>query len=204
MEVQIQELIDKIKNEGVAEAEKSKADILQAAEDQAAALVNDAKKEAEKIVSEARREADKFHATGKQAVIQAGRDLILNLKAEITRLFNGILDREIARALDRDTLKTVLVNLLRTWGEKGGEDLEVLLSPGDKEALGDYLLAQLKDTFKKGVEIKATPDINAGFRISEKNGSAYYDLTDQGLGESLKPLLNTTLADCVQQALTQE
>lgn len=201
MEVQIQELIDKIKADGVGEAEKNKAAILSTAQQQAADIVNAAKKEAEQLLTNAKADADKFKATGKQAIIQAGRDLILNLRSEITKIFDAILAREIQGSFSAEFLPRIIADLIHSWAEKGRTEVDVLLSVSDQEKIRDTILSLLRQEFKKGVEIKAAPDITAGFRISEKEGSAYYDLSDQGIAESLKPLLNAGLAACIDEAL---
>ena len=58
MEIQLQELIDLIKKDGVAAAEKEAASILQTAKSEAETIVSDARAEAEKILLQAKTEKE--------------------------------------------------------------------------------------------------------------------------------------------------
>ena len=56
---------------------------------------------------------------------------------------------------------------------------------------------------KKGIVIKALPDIKAGFRIMEKDGTAYYNITEEGIAEFLGEYLNPKLAGLFTQTLNK-
>jgi V/A-type H+-transporting ATPase subunit E len=57
---------------------------------------------------------------------------------------------------------------------------------------------------QKGVELKPFPEIEAGFRIAMKDGSAYYNFTDRGIAEILAEYLNPKIAEIVQEAAQKE
>ena len=65
MEIQLQELIEQIKKDGVEAAESQAEAILTAAKDEAQKIISDAKAEAEKIVADAKAEADRKAAEEK-------------------------------------------------------------------------------------------------------------------------------------------
>ena len=52
---------------------------------------------------------------------------------------------------------------------------------------------------KTGIDVKAKPDIGAGFKIGVKDEHIYYDLTDEGvaalISEYVTPELENLLAD---------
>ncbi|MBN2534243.1 MAG: V-type ATP synthase subunit E [Spirochaetales bacterium] len=201
MEVQIQELIDKIKNEGIDKAEKKADQIEDEARKKAEKIIEDAHKKAEKIIENAKTEAGKFEITGKQAVMQAGRDLILSLRLNIIAIFNALVKKEIKKTFSRDILKEVLVKVINSWIEKGVSDLSVLLSEDDLSSLEEFFSTQFADTLKKGVTIAAAKGIDAGFHISEKDSSAFYDVTDNGIAEALYQYLNPRLASCIEEVI---
>ena len=51
---------------------------------------------------------------------------------------------------------------------------------------------------KKGVEIMASSQLQAGFRVSEKGGSAYYDFSDRGITDVLMDFLNPKVAEILK------
>ena len=197
MEVQLKELIDKIKTEGVSEAEQKAKEIKREAEREAADIVAKARKQAEGIVTKAKAKTARFEETGKESVKHAGRDLVLKLRASITALFETIVAREIKASLTDDVLQKIIPKLIEAWQKKGTDDIQVLLSPADLEKVEKGLLEKLSAEVKKGVEFKPSPEIQAGFRIGEKKGEAYYDFTDKGITEHLVEYLNPKLAECI-------
>ncbi len=67
------------------------------------------------------------------------------------------------------------------------------------DAMRDSLLAAVADQVRRGLAIKPSSSILAGFRVSEKNGAAYFDFTDSALAEYLMEHLNPRLAACLEE-----
>ena len=95
MSVQLKELIDKIKNEGVKEAEDKASAIIKQAEGDAKKIISDAKAEAKSILEKVDIEVTQIRSSSKQAIKQAARDTVLSLKTEIAEIFNKILSSEL-------------------------------------------------------------------------------------------------------------
>ena len=83
MDVQLQELIDKIKKDGVATAEKEAAKIIADAEKKAEAIIADAQNKAEEIVKKGKNETERMEKASEEAIIQAGRNMLLSIVYEI-------------------------------------------------------------------------------------------------------------------------
>lgn len=198
MDVQLKELIDTIKKEGVQSAEEKAAEIIKAAEQKSVEMIDRAQKEAERILARAKEEAARVELSGKAALKQAGRDLLLNLRASITKIFDSLLRQDVGKSLHGKVLEDVIVSLMKSWD---GEDLgkvAVVLPSGDLSALESTLRSRLAEEMKKGLEIKAAPDSKAGFQITEKDGNAYYDFTAEGIAEVLSEYLSPRLAELIQ------
>jgi len=200
MDVQLQELIDKIKSEGVASAEKKAAQIVEEAEKKAEAIVSTAEEKAKTIVEDAKQNEEQMVRTGKEALQQAGRDLILNVQAKLTSLFNSVIEKEAAEALSGSTLETAITSIVSSWSVENAGTAEVLLSEKDYAALEASLREKLKDKLAEGVDIKPTADLNAGFRVSVKDGAAYFDFTPSEIAALLAQYLNPRLAETLQNA----
>ena len=53
--------------------------------------------------------------------------------------------------------------------------------------VSESLKAELADEVKKGLEIRPTKGVNAGFRLASKDGSGYFDCTDEAIAEMMMP-----------------
>ncbi len=199
MESQLQSLIDKIKNDGVAEAEKKAQEVVAEAEKKAARIEAEAKTKADGIVEQAKQEAARTEEAGKKALEQAGRNLVLGLEKNITGLFDTVMKEEIKTALTPDVLANLLEKILGKW--ESGKGVVVELSKEDSAALANGLLGKLQEKAKGGITLKPVDTVDSGFSIGEKDGSAYYDFTDSGIAEVLAEYLNPMLGEILKKGI---
>ena len=80
MEIQLQELIDQIKKDGVEAAETQAEAILTAAKAEADKIISDAKSQAEKLMLDAKAENERTVKSGEDALRQAGRNLLISFR----------------------------------------------------------------------------------------------------------------------------
>lgn len=204
MDIQLQELIEKIKTDGVRSAEQQAETIIADARKQGDDIVAEAKKKGDEIVREAKREADQSTQAGEEALVQAGRDLILSLEKKIIRIFDELIKTETAKSLEGKGLEEVLVALVTGWVENQNSDISVLLSKDDFEKLEKSLKSRLAEEMGKGVEIKPVDSVDSGFLIEEKGGSSYYNFTAEGLADILAEFVNPRLEEALRRAAARE
>ena len=199
MEIQLQELIDKIKKDGIQSASEDATRIKQEAEAEASRIVAAAQKEAADIVSRGKTDAERSEKAGKAALEQASRNLLLAFKVEIQSLLDKIIAQAATSAYNENTLKTVLPELLKAWFAKGGADsINLLLSEGDLGKLRSWATGAMAAELKKGIELRSDRHLTAGFRIANKDGSAYYDFSAESVAELLSAYLNPQLAELLK------
>jgi V/A-type H+-transporting ATPase subunit E len=199
MEIQLQELIDKIKKDGIESATEEAARIKREAEAEAARIVAAAQKEADDIVNRGKADAERSEKAGKAALEQASRNLLLAFKTEVQSLLDKVVAQAAASAFNENTLKTMLPELLKAWFSKGGSDsINLLLSEGDLGKLKSWATGALAAELKKGVELKSDRHLVAGFRIANKDGSAYYDFSAESVAELLSAYLNPQLSELLK------
>lgn len=150
MDVQLKELIETIKTEGVKEAEGKSAVIVEKAESRAKTIVDAAKKDAEKIVAEAKIEAAKFEASSKEALKQASRDLLLKMESQVQKLFDALVQKETETAFSGKVLEESIVTVIKGWGEKESTDIAVLLPESEYSKLEGSLKSRLAVEMKRG------------------------------------------------------
>jgi V/A-type H+-transporting ATPase subunit E len=200
MEIQLQELIDKIKKDGIEAASGEAARIKADAEAEAARIVAAAQKEAADIVSRGRADAERAEKAGRAALEQASRNLVLAFKGEIQALLDKIIARATASAYGEDTLRAVLPELLRAWPASGSDSVDLLLSQGNLENLRSWAEGALAAELQKGIELKSDRNLGGGFRISAKDGSAYYDFSAESVAGLLSAYVNPHVAEILNNS----
>jgi V/A-type H+-transporting ATPase subunit E len=198
MDIQLQELIDKIKKDGIESASDEAARLKFQAEAEAKRIVEAANKEAEAVISRGRADAERSEKAGIAALEQASRNLVLAFKAEIQTLLDKIIAQGVSASFGDDALKSVLPDLVKSWAAKGSDELAVILPEGQLGKLQGYFNEKLAAELKKGVELKSDRNLGAGFRIANKEGSAYYDFSAESVAELLSAYLNPRLAEILK------
>ena len=195
MVMDLKNIIERIKEEGVDEAQKKAGDIVDQAESKARETISSAQAQKKDIIDKATSEAKKLKAASEEAMRQASRDVLLGLRESIIALFDKVVKRNVAGELTPEVMKEMIIRLVEKFKESGQTEVEVLLSEKDKEALEKVLILDLQKEMKKGVELKASSNVEHGFRIGEKDGNSYYDFTDEAIEEAFKSYLNKKLSE---------
>ena len=195
MEIQLQELIDKIKKDGIESASTEAAKIKSEAEAEAGRIIAAAKKEAAEIVSRGKTDAERSEKAGVAALEQASRNLVLAFKGEIQAHLDKLTAETVSSAYSADVIKGILPDLIKNWAAKNTDSVTVLLSEGDLKKIEAALKSQFVSALKGGVELKAGRNLDGGFHIVEKDGSAYYDFSAQTVAKLLSAYLNPRLAE---------
>jgi V/A-type H+-transporting ATPase subunit E len=198
MEIQVQELIDKIKKDGIESASEEAARVKQEAEAEARQIVESAKKEAADIISRGKQDAERSEKAGIAALEQASRNLVLAFKGEIQALLDKLIAAGVGASYGEDVFKAALPDLLKGWAAKGEDDLAVILPEAQLEKLRGFFTGQLTAELKKGVELRSDRKLAGGFRIANRDGSAYYDFSADSVAELLSAYLNPRLAEILK------
>lgn len=200
MDTQLQDIITKIHDEGVKEAEQRAREIIESAEKQAKERVDRAKSEADELRKAAEQDAAKSKAAGEAALKQASRDLLLSVKKDLTVLFETVQKEAIGDAMTPERMATIIGTVVESWASGKGESLDVLTSAADRDALEGELKKQLANKLKAGYEVRPIHGINAGFRVGDGGSSAHLDFTDETIAELLSAYLNPRLAELMNKA----
>ena len=171
MEVQLQELVTKIKRDGVAAAEEQAAAVIKAAEEKAKNIIADAENEAQIAVKKAEAEAERFRKAAESSIEQAGRNTLIAFRQGVLHELEALVNMETAQSYNAEVLKTLIPETVKLWIKNNNtDDLSVILSPQDLKKLESSLHSALKDAVSNGLEIKADGKMSGGFRIGTKNG----------------------------------
>ncbi len=203
MDVQLKELIEKIKSEGVKTAEDKAADIIRNAEQKAKSIIENAEAKAKAARDKASADAARFEATGNEALKQASRDLIISTNKKLEGIFSRLLKNEVDEVLKDSFLESVILTVVKNWKEDL-TDMSVLLPENELGKLEAGLKAKVSKEIKGSLEIKPLKGVDSGFRISSRDGSVYFDFTGEGISGLLSELLNPKIAALLQEAAAGE
>lgn len=199
----IQDLIDKIHQDGIKAAERKAQVIEDEARQRADAIVLQAKRDAEKMLSDAKERIALEDERERALLAQAGRDLLLSLREEIHAMLGQIVASDIRQALTPETLFRLLIEIFRNYATESGGEMWVSLNKSDKELLERHYLQRLNQEMGRKILLKQGDDVHGGFTISFDIGKSRYDFTDKALadyiGTYLKPKLNTILQGAVEE-----
>ncbi|MCR5762596.1 MAG: V-type ATP synthase subunit E [Treponema sp.] len=201
MDVQLQELIDKIRKDGVASATNSAQNIIAEAEKKAASIISEAEEKADSIIKNAKVETARMEKASEDAITQAGRNLIISFRDGINKELSALIGNGIAKAYDKDLLKKLIPETVKAWvASPDTKDLSVLLSAKDLKTLESGLKTSLKSHISKGLEIKSDDTLSSGFRIGAKDGSAFYDFSAESVAELFSSYLNPKTTELMKNA----
>lgn len=201
MDIQLQELIDKIKKDGVATAEQQASKIIEEAEKKAAAIIEDAQKKSDELVKNSKAEIARLEKASDDAVTQACRNMLLEFRDSLVSELDSFVQSECAKAYSADMLKTLVPETVKAWCKNSdASELSVLLSEKDCKELEGEFKAALKAELSKGMEVKADKTLSAGFRIGVNNGAAYYDYSAEAVADLFTAYLNPRVAALMKNA----
>ena len=201
MDVQLQELIDKIKKDGVASAEKEAQNIIAAAEAKAKEIEKAAQEKADDIIKTAKAETERMEKASEEAIMQASRNMLLSFKDSLVASLDGLIQAETEKANTKDVLAKLIPETVKEWAKKSdASELSVLVSEKSLKELEAALKSELKAEIAKGMEIKPDKTISAGFRIGVQNGAAFYDYSAESVAELFATYLNPKVAELLKTA----
>ena len=201
MEIQLQDLIEQIKKDGVASAEMEAEAILNAAKAEAAKIISDAQVQADKILLNAKNENDRMVKSSEDAIRQAGRNLLISFRESVARELKAIVSENVTAVYSSENFVKLIVKAVECWAENpDSEDITVILNEEDLKSFEEGLLAELKAKMLKGITLKANNNFDGGFRIAAKDGGAYYDYSAEAVVDMLSSYLSPKVTALMKEA----
>ena len=201
MEIHLQELLDKIKKDGVEVAEGEAKAIVDSAKAEAEKIISDAKAKAEKIISDAKAENEKIVQSGEDAITQAGRNLLISFRQSVATELSAVVGEKVKAVYSSDALAETIAKVVENWSKNPNTDnLSVILNSGDLEKFEATLLSALKSKMLDGVTLKPNDNFDGGFRIAVNEGSAYYDYSAEAVVQMLSNYLSPRVTELLKKA----
>ena len=193
MQNKLQELTDKLYNEGLSKGKQEGEEILAKAKVQAEEIIAKAKAEAEAIVTAAKKEAEDLKTKVQGDLKMAAGQSIAATKKDIeTLVVTKMTAEETSKALtSAEFVKEVILAVAKGFTTEEPVDLEVILPEKLKAELEPFVAGELAKALKGGVEASFTKKIAGGFTIGPKDGGYFISFTEETfnalISEYLRP-----------------
>jgi V/A-type H+-transporting ATPase subunit E len=199
----VQELIDRLSHEGVAEGEARAEQIIAEAHRKAGDILDEARRDADKILKKAREEAEHFRTGGEEAVQLACRDAQRDLASRLHDGFRNRLQELVQYQLqDAKLLKQMILEITRKAKPAEADadaDVVVLLPPaaiqeesvrqriqdGDEDALTEFVKELIGEEVRSGFDVKLGDADQTGLRVQVVGENVEIDFTDQAIAQLL-------------------
>lgn len=201
MEVQLQELIEKIKKEGVGAAEEKASQILKEAQDKAKSILDEAEERAQTIIKKAKEEEDRFEKASISSIRQAARNTIIAFRENLVAQLDAIIKVESLNRYDASVLTSLIPEVVTALAKKESTSgITVSLNEKDAKNLEKSIIAALKEKMMEGVNVLPNNDIKAGFRVNENGASSYCDFTNESVAEAFSSYVSPRLREILKEA----
>ncbi len=194
----LQELTQKLYNDGLEKGRSEAERLVAEAKEQAAKILADAQAEADAIAKAAQDRADDIAKNAMTEITLAGRQALSKIKSEIT---DAIILKSTGAAvktasIDATFIKDMLLAVANNWNASTAEvSLKALLSEEKRAELDAAMQKSAAELLKAGVEIGYSKEVKAGFKVGEKAGGYYISFTDESFDALLKEYLREKVAN---------
>jgi V/A-type H+-transporting ATPase subunit E len=191
MTQKLQDLTEKLYNEGVRKAEEEADKILKEAREKALAIEKEAQKKAEQIVAEADKKAAETKKHVESEMKMALEQSVAALKQEITNLITMQAIEPATKELfsDKKYLGELISKIVDGWIKKESMDIEVILPESERENMEDHFKKQLAHHLNKGLKLTFSKNMKSGFKIGPADGSYVISFTDEDFNNFFKTYL---------------
>ena len=200
----VDELIQRLQQDGVEAGQKAADETLAQAELRAAEIIRAAETRAAALVEEAREQARREQRAAEEAMQVAFRDLVLDMKAMLANRFSADVARLVKQDVDQsDTLARLIVaavGRIREQAELPEQGrVEVLLpshvvgmdeirrdpASATEGPLAELAFALQGDMLREGVSFGEQTDGSSGIRLVLSDEQIEVDMSDQAIAELL-------------------
>jgi len=193
MQNKLQELTDRLYNEGLAKGKQEGEELLAKAKAQVDDMLAKAQAEAEQIIATARKQAEELKTKTASDIKMASAQSIAATKKDIETLIVGkMTDEAVRKTLSNpDFIKEIIKTIAEKFTTEGPVELNLILPDALKKDLEPFATKELAKILGAGVEASFSKKIAGGFQIGPKDGGYFVSFTEdtftQLISEYLRP-----------------
>ena len=194
MQNKLQELTDKLYNEGLSKGKQEAEQMKANAKNEAAQIIAQAKEQAQEILAKAQSEAAELKSKTENDVKMASLQAFTAVKQQIENVIVAkTLAPAKAAASETEFLKEIIKSIVSAFNPNNSDSVALdIILPAEKQAeLEQFAKEQLSKICSAGVDVQFSKGIQGGFRISPKGEGYMLSFTDKDfeniIAEYLRP-----------------
>ncbi len=199
MQKKLQELTEKIYQEGVDKARQEAETIISEAEKKAADILSEAEKKAAASIEKAEKEAADLNKNALNELQLSSRQAISDLKQEIVNLVQVKTIEPEARGAFKELAFTrdIIQSIVDKWDPESSDnvDLQVLLPEKQQKEFELFFKQKARDLLDKGLDVKFSDRLKGGFKIGPKDGSYLVSFSDEDFDHFFKLYMRPRLIE---------
>jgi len=195
MENKLQELTDKLYNEGLSKGKKEAEELKKKATETSAQMIADAKAKAAEIIENATKEAEELKSKTENDVKMAFSQAFSSFKQQVeSAVVAKAVKEETSNALgDKEFLQSIIKTVIEAYNPKNSDSMELnlILPAAKQQELEDFTNKQIAGISKAPVTVNFSKKFQNGFKIGPKDNGYIVSFTDEDfytlIGEYLRP-----------------
>ena len=193
MESKIQELTNKLLQEGVERGKAQAEAIIAQANEQAKQIIEAAQAKGAEIEAQAKKDAQALNDHTKSELKMYNAQALNALKTEIANVVNANVVKDAVKDItgDKDFMNNFVLKLAEKWGAQ--EDL--VISTADAASLKALFAKKAKALLDKGLKIEQVNGQKTAFTIQPADGSYKVNFGDAEFEDYFKSFLRPQLVD---------
>lgn len=199
MSNKLQELTEKLYNEGLSKGKEEGEQLLARARSEADGILAAARKEAEEIVADARKQAEDLRDKTASDVKMASAQCLQATKKDIEDLLVGAISADsVNKSLsDPEFLKKIITAVAERFSATESADLALVLPASLQQELEPWVAGALAKALGNAPKAEFSKKVGGGFSIGPRDGSWFVSLTDETfrelIAEYLRPVTRKLL-----------
>ena len=191
MQNKLQELTEKLYQEGLVKGKAEGEELLAKARQEAAQIIAGAKEEAKAITAKAEKDAEDLRSKVESDLKMASAQCLQATKKDIENLLVGKIEAgKVSETLkDSAFIKEIIKTVAARFNAEQATDLALILPESQKAELEPWVRNELAKTLKAEVAADFSKKISGGFTIGPKDGGWFVSLTEQTFNELIAEYL---------------
>lgn len=201
MQNKLQELTDKLYNEGLSKGKQEADDMKAKAKTESAAIISKAQEQAKEIILAARKESDELKSKAENDIKMASVQAFTSIKQQIEK---SIIMKAVSTPLtlgisDKDFIQSIITTVVSAFNPNSVEpvSLSIILPENKKAEMDNFITNQISKLCTAGLDVKFSKNIDNGFQIGPKGDGYMISFTDKDfenlISEYLRPKTKTLL-----------
>ena len=199
MQTKLQELTEKIYQEGVNKANDEAEKILSGARAEADKIIAEAKKNAQGLVQDAEKSAKELTNNSLNELQLSARQAISDIKQQVVALIQTqTVSPEVKAAMASEEFTLDIIReIVKNWNPKSSDTiyLEMVLPENRKNEFEKHFNAKAKDLLSSSLTVNFSNKLKAGFKIGPKDGGYLISFSDEDFDNFFKSYLRPKLID---------